>query len=129
MAGLVASTNEKVLGFPALKGGDFLVEEVNILLDKYSEKFKVATSENWGLITDYHFGGYAKIKPELIEFVTHFKQKHNIALDLIYTGKMLFGIVDLLKNTSELNGKTIVVIHTGGLQGNAGFKSRFGIEL
>ena len=79
------------------------------------------------IITDYHFGGYAKIKPELVEFIRSFKKNHNILLDFVYTGKMLFGLYDMIKNTNQFDNKKIVVVHTGGIQGNKGFEERFGI--
>ncbi|MDF1672236.1 MAG: pyridoxal-phosphate dependent enzyme [Vicingaceae bacterium] len=130
LAGIIASTEKQVIGFPALKGGNFLKEDIVSLLDEYANQFSVkGKNKKWDLATDYHFGGYAKVKPELIEFVKQFKGKHKIPLDLIYTGKMLFGIYDLLQNTNQLDGKTIIAIHTGGLQGNKGFEDRLGIVL
>lgn len=130
LAGIIASTEKQVLGFPALKGGEFLKKDIELLLNSYSAQFdSVFNNEDWNLITDYHFGGYAKVKPELIEFVQQFKEKHNIPLDLIYTGKMMFGIFDLLNNTTKLNNQTIIVVHTGGLQGNSGLEERFSFKL
>lgn len=130
LAGIIASSNKQVLGFPALKSGDFLKNDINGLLNEYSNQFNVKIeSTNWNLVTGYHFGGYAKVKPELIRFIQQFKQKYSIPLDLIYTGKMLFGIYDMLQNSNQLDGKTIVAIHTGGLQGNKGFEERLGIIL
>lgn len=130
LAGIIASTDKQVFGFPALKGGDFLKKDIEQLLNDYQNKFNAEVKNtNWDLITDYHFGGYAKVKPTLIEFVQRFKQQHNIPLDLIYTGKMLLGIYDILQNTNQLDGKTIVAVHTGGLQGNKGFEERLGVVL
>ncbi|WP_299117541.1 1-aminocyclopropane-1-carboxylate deaminase/D-cysteine desulfhydrase [uncultured Winogradskyella sp.] len=104
---------QKILGFPALKG-DFLREEI----------IKFANSKNWQLINDYHFGGYAKINIQLVAFINDFKSKYSIQLDPIYTGKMLFGIVDMIaKDEFESNSK-ILVIHTGGLQGIEGMNQR-----
>tara|TARA_B100000809_G_scaffold34084_1_gene29897 strand:+ start:5597 stop:6484 length:888 start_codon:yes stop_codon:yes gene_type:complete len=126
IAGIISSTNKEVLGFPALKGGEFLIEDIQELLSKYNSEEKYS---NWKLITDYHFGGYAKLKPDLIEFIRKFNVKHNILLDFIYTGKMFFGLYDLIKNTNQLDNKTIIVVHTGGIQSNKGFEERFGITL
>jgi 1-aminocyclopropane-1-carboxylate deaminase len=84
---------------------------------------------NWQIQTDYHFGGYARFTPELIDFINFFKQKHQIALDPIYTGKMLFGIYDLVKKGFFPKWTTIVAVHTGGLQGIEGFNQRFGTIL
>lgn len=79
--------------------------------------------------TNYHFGGYAKFTPELIHFINHFKRKHGIALDPIYTGKLFFGLYDLIQNDYFPSGSTIVAIHTGGLQGIAGFNERHNFIL
>ena len=125
IAGIIASVDEtkQVIGFPALKGGEFLKNDIQQLLADYQQQFSVEINHpNWSLNTDYHFGGYAKITPELIDFVNDFYQNHSIPLDLIYTGKMLFGIYEMAKMSAFFNGKKIVAIHTGGLQGNCGFK-------
>ncbi len=101
--------HQKVLGFPALKG-DFLKEEIR----------KFAQNENWELIADYHFGGYGKVSQELIAFINQFYLENKIPLDPIYTGKMVFGVMDLIaKNYFPENSK-ILIIHTGGIQGIAG---------
>ena len=123
---IISSTNKQVLGFPALKGGEFLKDDIEQLLSEYNPDVKYS---NWQLITDYHFGGYAKLKPELVDFIREFKIRNNILLDFIYTGKMLFGLCDMIKHTDQLNNKKIVVVHTGGIQGNKGFEERFGITL
>ena len=100
---------QQVLGFPALKG-DFLSEDIR----------KFVANSNWELILDYHFGGYGKVTEELILFINDFYKKHKIPLDPIYTGKMVFGVLDLItKNYFPENSK-ILIIHTGGLQGILG---------
>lgn len=109
ISGIINSTkkHQKTIGFPALKG-DFLQNEIK----KY-----VQTNKNWSLNTDYHFGGYAKVSETLINFINKFKQETGIPLDPVYTGKMLFGIVDLIKKDYFEKGTSILAIHTGGLQG------------
>ena len=100
---------QKVLGFPALKE-DFLQNEIR----------KFVKNNNWELISGYHFGGYAKVDENLIEFINSFYQNYNIPLDPVYTGKMVFGVIDLIsKNYFPINAK-ILMIHTGGLQGIEG---------
>ncbi|MGY8989937.1 MAG: 1-aminocyclopropane-1-carboxylate deaminase/D-cysteine desulfhydrase, partial [Flavobacteriales bacterium] len=81
------------------------------------------------LIRDFHFCGYAKISEELISFIMEFYDKNNIPLDAIYTGKMMFGIFDLIKKDDFPKGSKILAIHTGGLQGNIGFNERLGLNL
>lgn len=123
MAGMVAGLKggSQMLGFAALKG-DFLAKEVAELL----AKAKQPTFKNWHINNDFHFGGYAKWKPELVAFINDFKQTHGLALDPIYTGKMLYGILDLVKQGYFKQGATILAVHTGGLQGIQGFNERFG---
>ncbi|WP_299825852.1 pyridoxal-phosphate dependent enzyme [uncultured Pontibacter sp.] len=127
IAGIIAGLagEKKVLGFPALKGGEFLQQEIEELVQNYSgHKYS-----NWQLITDYHFGGYAKVKPELLSFMKQFQEQHAIPLEPVYTGKMMYGLFDLIQKGYFERGTTIVAVHTGGLQGNAGFKERLGIEV
>jgi 1-aminocyclopropane-1-carboxylate deaminase len=109
-----AGKNQVVLGFPALKG-DFAEN----MFTKFANKGKSAQ-----LITDYHFGGYGKTTFELIEFINCFYRSYNIKLDPVYTGKMLFGIVDLIKQGFFKRGTSILAIHTGGIQGIAGMNAQ-----
>lgn len=99
--------HQKILGFPALKG-DFLHEEIEKLINKQAD---------WKLITDYHFGGFAKINEELVRFINSTKAKYGLALDPVYTGKMLFGITDLIAKNYFPKESKVLLIHTGGLQG------------
>ncbi|KGL58598.1 1-aminocyclopropane-1-carboxylate deaminase/D-cysteine desulfhydrase [Polaribacter sp. Hel1_85] len=113
IAGLIKSKKkrQKVIGFPALKG-NFLSEEIR----KY-----VVKDVTWSLQKKYHFGGYAKYDEELITFINNFKKDTDVLLDPIYTGKMIFGIIDLIKKDTFKEGTKIVAIHTGGIQGIEGF--------
>ncbi len=114
ISGLInsASQNQKILGFPALKGS-FLQEDIS----------KFVTNKNWSLITDYHFGGYGKVKNELVSFINQFKLEQNILLDPVYTAKMMFGIFNMLEAGYFEPGSKILAIHTGGLQGISGINN------
>lgn len=115
IAGIInsSSSHQTVLGFSALKG-NFLDKEIA----QWTEK------NNWELITDYHFGGYAKINSELISFINRFKTDYGIPLDPLYTGKMMYGIVDMM-NSGKIDRSTkVLAIHTGGLQGIDGMNFR-----
>jgi 1-aminocyclopropane-1-carboxylate deaminase len=101
--------HQKVLGFSALKG-DFLKDEIRNFVEK----------ENWELITDYHFGGYAKVNQELIAFMNQFYKENKILLDPVYTAKMVFGVIDMINNNYFPTNSKILLIHTGGLQGVSG---------
>jgi 1-aminocyclopropane-1-carboxylate deaminase/D-cysteine desulfhydrase-like pyridoxal-dependent ACC family enzyme len=80
-------------------------------------------------MTQYHHGGYAKWSSELIEFIHWFWESFGILLDPIYTGKMAFAVWDLLQKKYFKPGSRVLLIHTGGLQGNLGFTQRTGILL
>jgi 1-aminocyclopropane-1-carboxylate deaminase len=113
IAGMMEGLDEskKIIGFPSLKGATFLEDEIR----KYTSK------KNGQLVYDYHFGGYAKSTKELMEFMDEFEKQFDIPLDPIYTSKMMFGVLDLIKKNFFKAGSKILVIHTGGLQGRVGF--------
>ena len=108
-AGLL-SADANVLAFSALKGGAFLKEDINALLNGEH-------SGDLQLFTDYHFGGYAKYDEQLIAFMNEFKHEFNIQLEQVYTAKMFYGLFDLISKNHFQKGQTIVAVHTGGLQG------------
>jgi 1-aminocyclopropane-1-carboxylate deaminase len=113
LAGIVrkAGLSKKIYGISALKGGEFLRQETLRFLE--NEK-KYADFE---IITDYHFGGYAKWSNELIQFIREMHSNHQLPLDQVYTGKMLFGVRDLIEKGIIRPDQKVLCIHTGGLQG------------
>jgi 1-aminocyclopropane-1-carboxylate deaminase len=119
ISGLIncSKPSQQILGFSALKG-DFLIEDIG----KFVEK------KNWQLITDYHFGGFAKINEELISLINEFKSNYQIPLDPIYTGKMMYGIFDLMEKGFFPKGSKILAIHTGGLQGIEGMNKKLKVK-
>ena len=112
MAGLLNNVNYGggVLGFAVIKGGDFLKDEVSAFLER-------DFPENAELETRFHFGGYAKYKDELLNFIKTFEYKHGFRLDQVYTGKMFFGVYQKIKEGYFKKGTNIMLLHTGGLQG------------
>lgn len=122
IAGIISSLKgeKKILGFPALKGGEFLENDIRELVTERSSQ----SYNNWKLITEYHFGGYAKIDISLINFINEFESINNFKLDYIYTSKMFYGIRELLKQEYFSKGTKIVLLHTGGIQGNKGMISK-----
>ncbi|WP_009033888.1 1-aminocyclopropane-1-carboxylate deaminase/D-cysteine desulfhydrase [Indibacter alkaliphilus] len=121
-AGLVKSLgeNQSLLGFSSLKG-DFIYDEMSRLL----KKEQIECEGKFEILDKYHFGGYGKFKPDLIKFMKGFYETYQIPLDPVYTGKMMFGIFDLIEKDYFPAGSKILCMHTGGLQGIAGFNSRF----
>lgn len=123
LAGILEKNREQavVLGFSALKGGGFLYEEINQLTQAHSGNIY----QNYRIVEDYHFGGYAKANAELVDFINDFRQEQQIQLDPIYTGKMMYGIFDLLAKKFFPPGSRILAMHSGGLQGIKGFNERY----
>lgn len=107
-----ASPSQKIIGFSSLKGG-FLSEVIRSFVVR----------KNWTVITEYHFGGYAKMDAALILFMNEFFEKTQILLDPVYTAKMMFGIFDLIQKGYFPPHSKIVAIHTGGLQGISGMNA------
>jgi len=125
-AGLLSSAkpHQKVLGFSALKGG-FIHSAMDSLLEKYAIQPRCV----YEILDRYHFGGYARFNRELIDFILFFKAATGIALDPIYTGKMMYGIFELIREGTFREGTKIVALHTGGIQANDGFNRRHGTNL
>ncbi len=101
VAGLAsaANDNQSVMGFPVLKN-------------------EPCRPSPFPIITGYHFGGYAKSSPALFRFMNKFYEDFNIPLDFVYTGKMVYGVMDLISKNYFPAGSNLLVIHSGGLQGN-----------
>jgi 1-aminocyclopropane-1-carboxylate deaminase len=115
LAGLINAVPKTTLalGFAALKHADFLKPDVQSLLSN--------DCHNWDIIQGYHFGGFAKLNPKLVQFMGEFTQTTSIPLEPVYTGKMLYGIYDLIAQGYFKPGQRIIALHTGGLQGNRGY--------
>lgn len=103
---------QELIGFVAIKQGEYLEEEIK----------KNTKNKNWKLMYQYHYGGFAKTTPELVSFIHDFNNIHQIELDYVYTGKMMKAIFDMVNENYFTQGSSLLVIHTGGLQGNRSFK-------
>ncbi len=111
MAGMIKGIDpsKKIIGFSSLKGGGFLKEEI--------EKITSVEKTNWSINIDYHFGGYGKTTRELMTFIEDMKMNYQLPLDQVYTVKMMMGIFDLTRQGYFKLGSTVLILHTGGLQG------------
>lgn len=120
MAGLIAAANKDshVLGFSVLKNASFLTHDISQLLKEYDKTRR----HNWSVNLDYDFGGYAKSNHTLTNFIYAFEKQFDIPLEPVYTGKLFFGLFDLIQQGFFKPGARILAIHTGGLQGLRGFK-------
>lgn len=113
MAGIMSSITPQteIIGVPVLKGMHDIGTRLSFMLE--SSDFN-----RLNIWDEFHFGGYAKYNQELIDFMNLFHQIHSVPTDFVYTGKMMFGLFDKIKKGYFNSGSNIIVIHTGGLQGN-----------
>jgi len=109
----------KFLGFAVMKNPQLETDIKNQL--SHSEDHKT----DWKINHQYHFGGFAKTTAELNAFIIDFKKTHHIQLEPVYSGKMLYGIFDLINKGYFKQGSKILAIHGGGLQGLRGFPQLF----
>jgi len=114
MSGLITASTplQEIIGVPVLKDRTDVEKALFVLLGREGKikKFR--------MIHDYHFGGYAKCNQELISFMNDLYQNTAIPTDFVYTGKLFFGIFDLIRNNFFPEGSRLLVVHSGGLQGN-----------
>jgi len=119
LAGLITSSinGQYITGISVLKNNYELEDNVKELLGETTQ------NNNFGILHDYHFGGYAKHSSELISFMNKFYKTTAIPTDFVYTGKLLFAALDLIQKDYFPVNSNILIIHSGGLQGNSSLKT------
>jgi 1-aminocyclopropane-1-carboxylate deaminase len=111
--GLGPNFSGELIGISVLKGA--------FDLDSKVAAFTSVNCASWKILHDHHCGGYARVSPELREFILAFEEVHKILLDPVYTGKALYAVHELLVSGEWGGDHPIVFIHTGGVQGRRGF--------
>lgn len=96
---------------------------INVL--KYEAKSNIARAD---INNQYHFGGYAKHDQALIDFKKWFEKKYEIELDYIYTAKLFFAVFNMIEKKQISAQDKCLIIHSGGLQGNAGYEKRYNLN-
>ncbi len=116
MAGIISGfeSEKEIIGVAVLKDAEFLNRDIEKLLFDFSGK----SYRKWSVLTNYHHGGYAKVTKPLLEFVSAMKEVHNLPLDHVYTGKLLWAVMKEIEAGRFDRGSTLLAIHTGGLQGS-----------
>lgn len=120
-AGLITGLNQHKLttqfhAVPVFKNGDFIRGEIDRYLD-FNARYELHTA--------YHFGGYAKTTSVLVQFIKEFVACTGILIEPVYTGKMLYALLELAKNNHFEQGSNILAIHSGGIFGLLGMKAAF----
>jgi 1-aminocyclopropane-1-carboxylate deaminase len=117
LAGLTeaSSAQQMVIGISALKNNFELEEQVNILLSTpHKNRFQ--------LLHQFHFGGYAKYTQELIHFMNDWFITTVIPSDFVYTAKLFYAFNALISENFFPKDSKVLLIHSGGLQGNNSLK-------
>jgi 1-aminocyclopropane-1-carboxylate deaminase len=136
-AGILASakSSQTVIGISVLKGENALPEQATELLKQalpgstYSirgnEELEKQKIENSCITNNYCFNGYAGFDHRLVTFKNQIEKQYGIPLDHVYTIKLFYALFDLVEKQKFKPNARILVVHSGGLQGNAGFEKRF----
>jgi 1-aminocyclopropane-1-carboxylate deaminase len=125
--------NQIAVGVSVLKGENELINDLNKYADEFQFK-KLKETINYPISTscilnNFHFGGYAKHTQELIDFKRSFETNYKIPLDYVYTAKLFYAVYSLIDNSKLLPNKKLLIIHSGGQQGNQAYEQRYKINM
>jgi len=120
-AGILNSINpaQKAIGVSVLKNNFSIKAEVEALL---SDKTNDGRFE---IVHDYHYGGYAKHPPALLDFMKQVWHTNNLPTDIVYTAKTLYAIQQMILQQAIPPGSRVLMVHSGGLQGNSSLQKGF----
>jgi 1-aminocyclopropane-1-carboxylate deaminase len=134
-AGIVSTAriHQVITGISVLKGENKLPRNVmdfhalreNGLFICGNEVLAEAVITKHNILNAYSFSGYAKCDEPLLRFKSAFEWEHGIVLDHVYNVKLFYAVNDLLKKGKIALQKKILIVHSGGLQGNAAFERRY----
>ncbi len=129
LAGVILGTQGrcKALGVSALKGAQYLEQNVLDLMAEFAKYEGIAPAvsrDSWQIYHDYHFGGFAKLTPELVSFMDEFTTGSGLPLEPVYVGKTLYAVHDLIRKAVIPEGARVLLVHTGGLQGVRGMEAQ-----
>ena len=112
LAGIIhaADAHQKIIGIPVLKNEGSIESEINALLEDKNRPYT--------LLHQFHQGGYAKTNPMMLDFMNRLWDAEKIPTDIVYTSKLLLGVEQLINENYFDKDISILVIHSGGLQGN-----------
>jgi D-cysteine desulfhydrase len=114
MVGLInaSQAGQQVTGISAIKVSDPVKNDVAAFI---AEK---ANKKNYRLSFDYHFGGFARSSHELFAYMNDLYRRENVPTDFVYTGKLFYAVDDMIKNDRFPANSRLLIVHSGGLQGN-----------
>lgn len=114
MTGIVQASlpQQQVIGISSLKTESADNNSISAFIEQYGLK------KNYRLFTNYHFGGYARRTTALVQFMNQFYHEHGIPTDFVYTAKLFYAVNDLVLHDYFPAGSRLLLVHSGGLQGN-----------
>jgi 1-aminocyclopropane-1-carboxylate deaminase/D-cysteine desulfhydrase-like pyridoxal-dependent ACC family enzyme len=114
LAGIINASRgeQQVIGISAIKVADSRNNDVAEFVAENADK------KNYSLSFDYHFGGFAKFSDELIACMNELYERENVPTDFVYTGKLFYAVDDMIRNDRFSAGSRLLIVHSGGLQGN-----------
>lgn len=132
------ASKSKLIGISVLKGENKMPQEVERLLHSFGTGTAVKIYGNEVLqkeiiqedciLNSYAFKGYARYEAQLVDLKKEFESIYKIPLDYVYTNKLMFGVFDLVKQKKLPSGSKLLIIHSGGLQGNKGFEELYDLR-
>lgn len=129
---IASDPSQKLIGISVLKGENTLINDANEWFKIFGvQPIKESISGNLEestIINTYHLGGYAAFSEELVNFKKSFEEQYSIPLDYIYTSKLFYAVFDLIRRNVIPDTSSVLLIHSGGLQGNIGFEKRYQLK-
>lgn len=118
-AGLLVKSkpHQKVWIYSALKGEQYMRNEIRNKLIYFFHDEAVADEvlERAIVFSEDTFGGYGKYNDTLVHFIQEMNKRYQLPLDVVYTGKLMHAFLEENKKPNE---GSVLMFHTGGLQGN-----------
>lgn len=114
LAGLIqgAPNQIQIIGISSMKNNTSLHDEI-------AAQLPAPLHQRINIFHDYHFGGFAKYNHTLLDFMQQFWETENIPSDIVYTAKLFYAVNDLIQKDFFPPASKLLLVHTGGLQGNA----------
>jgi 1-aminocyclopropane-1-carboxylate deaminase/D-cysteine desulfhydrase-like pyridoxal-dependent ACC family enzyme len=107
---LAAHPQQQLIGISSLKGKDEQLSVIEQWFPQLTNRLEINTA--------FHFGGFARHTTELTSFMNHFFEQTGVPTDIVYTAKLCYAWQSLAREGFFEPGSRVLLIHSGGLQGN-----------
>lgn len=107
-----ALPDQQVIGIPVIRVRENELEQFG------NELTKSVNGKEIRLHFEYAGKGYGRADDTLFQFMNRFYEGTGIPTDFVYTGKLMRAVTSLLQQSYFPKNSNILVVHSGGLQGN-----------